>query len=63
MLGHVLGGPTFLARARIEQARGDSADAREYYQQFLRRYDQVVPSLAHLVEEARSGVALMGTAR
>ena len=53
----VLGGPTFLARARIEVARGDSGRAREYYRQFLRRYDQPMASQAHLVEEANAALA------
>jgi hypothetical protein len=59
MLGHALGGATLLARARIEEARADTARAREYYRQFLRRYDQPMPSQAHLVEEARSALARM----
>jgi hypothetical protein len=53
----ILGGLTFLARARIEVGRGDSTRAREYYRQFLRRYDQPMPSQAHLVEEAKTAVA------
>jgi len=53
----VLGGPTFVARARIEVARGDSARAREYYRQFLQRYDQPMASQAHLVEEANAALA------
>jgi hypothetical protein len=56
-LGNALGGPTYLARARLEDARGDTVHAREYYRQFLQRYDQPVPSQAHLVEEARGALA------
>jgi hypothetical protein len=63
MLGHALGGPTLLARARIEQGLGDTARARRYYEHFLRRYDQPMPSQAHLVHEARSALARMGTDR
>jgi TolB-like protein len=48
----VVEGPTFVARARLELARGDSARAREYYRQFLQRYDQPMPSQVHLVREA-----------
>jgi serine/threonine protein kinase len=54
----VLDGPTFLARARIEVARGDSTRAREYYRQFLQRYDQPMASQVHLVREAEA--ALIG---
>jgi tetratricopeptide (TPR) repeat protein len=52
-----LGGPTFLTRARIEVARGDSGRAREYYRQFLRRHDQPMAPQAHLVEEANAALA------
>jgi hypothetical protein len=55
-LNYALGGPTFLARARIEETRADTAHAREYYRQFLRRYDQPMPSQAHRVEEARAAL-------
>jgi TolB-like protein len=51
-----LGGPTFLTRARIEVARGDSGRAREYYRQFLRRHDQPMAPQAHLVEEANAAL-------
>jgi hypothetical protein len=47
--------------ARIEQAQGRIALAREHYRQFLRRYDQPVPSLRPLVEQARSALATMET--
>jgi hypothetical protein len=52
-----LGGPTYLARARLEELQGDAGRAREYYLQFLRRYDQPMPSQQHLLEEARVAVA------
>jgi serine/threonine-protein kinase len=60
MLTHALGGPTLLARARIEQARGETTRAREYYRKFLRRYDRPMRSQVHLVEEARAGLAQVG---
>jgi tetratricopeptide (TPR) repeat protein len=53
----VLGGPTYLARARLEELHGDPGRAREYYLQFLRRYDQPMPAQEHLVEEARAALA------
>jgi hypothetical protein len=43
--------------ARIEQAQGRLALAREHYHQFLRRYDQPVPSLRPLVDEALRALA------
>ncbi|HZN97731.1 MAG TPA: serine/threonine-protein kinase, partial [Gemmatimonadales bacterium] len=48
-----LAGPTYLARARIEERRGNSALALEYYEQFLRRYDSPVAALRPLIDEAR----------
>ena len=51
-LGYALSGPTFLSRARIEHSLADTAASRAYYQQFLRRYDRPMASLAPLVEEA-----------
>ena len=41
---------------------GPVALAREHYHQFLRRYDQPVPSLRPLVEQARSALATIETA-
>jgi serine/threonine protein kinase len=49
--------------ARIEQTQGRVALAREHYQQFLRRYDQPVPNLRPLVEQARSALAKIETAK
>jgi hypothetical protein len=43
--------------ARIDQAQGRVALAREHYHQFLRRYDQPVPNLRPMVEQARSALA------
>jgi hypothetical protein len=50
-------GPAFLMRARIEEEAGTPRLARNYYHQFLRRYDQPMPSQVHLVEEARTALA------
>jgi tetratricopeptide (TPR) repeat protein/tRNA A-37 threonylcarbamoyl transferase component Bud32/TolB-like protein len=50
-------GPAFLMRARIEEGLGNKRQAREYYEQFLRRYDRPMPSQAHLVQEARTALA------
>jgi hypothetical protein len=47
--------------ARIEQAQGRLALAREHYHQFLRRYDQPVPSLRPLVDEALRALATIET--
>jgi tetratricopeptide (TPR) repeat protein len=55
-----LAGPTLLARARIEMARGDSGAAREYYREFLRLFDQPMPSQMHLVEEAKTALLRLG---
>jgi hypothetical protein len=52
-----LAGPTFLARARTEMARGDSGSAQGYYREFLRLFDQPMPSQAHLVKEAKVALA------
>jgi hypothetical protein len=62
-LNDVLAAPTYFTRARIEETLGDTARARRYYRHFLRRYDQPMQSQAHLVEEARSALARMRTAR
>jgi serine/threonine protein kinase/tetratricopeptide (TPR) repeat protein len=48
---------TYLEAARVEAARGNAAGARRYYQEFLYRFDQPVPRLRHLVEEARAALA------
>jgi tetratricopeptide (TPR) repeat protein/TolB-like protein len=46
----------YLESARIEDARGDTAEAREHYRQFLRRYDAPLRSQRHLVEDARQAL-------
>ncbi|MGH7499359.1 MAG: hypothetical protein ACREL3_10965 [Gemmatimonadales bacterium] len=53
----VLDGPAYLARARLAETLGSPSKAREYYEQFLQRYDQPMPSQKHLVEEARAALA------
>ncbi len=47
--------------AKIEQAQGRIALAREHYHQFLRRYDRPVPSLRPLVAQARTALATIET--
>ncbi len=56
-VGSELGPLTYLERARIEDARGRVDLARQYYENFLRRYDLPVPAHRHLVEEARAALA------
>jgi hypothetical protein len=56
-LVYAMGASTYLARARLEEAGGDPHRAREYYRQFLRRYDQPMPSQIHLVDEAKAALA------
>ncbi|MEO6057623.1 MAG: hypothetical protein ABIQ49_12355, partial [Gemmatimonadales bacterium] len=53
----LLKGLAELQRARIEDARGQSAPAQEHYRQFLLRYDAPMPAHRHLVEEARQALA------
>jgi tetratricopeptide (TPR) repeat protein len=50
----VLDGPSCLEMARVEAARGNQELAREYYQAFLRLYDQPLGRMQHLVVEARA---------
>jgi tetratricopeptide (TPR) repeat protein len=50
---------TDLEAARIEAARGNIAQARRLYQEFLFRYDQPVPRLNHLVQEAHDALGRM----
>jgi hypothetical protein len=52
----------YLELARIEEARGAAAEAREHYEQFLRRYDAPMPSEQHLVEDARQALARLSRA-
>ena len=48
---------TYLERARISNARGQANVARQYYEEFLRRYDMPVPRHTHLVNEAKLALA------
>jgi TolB-like protein len=59
-VGHVLAGPTFLARARLEGLRGERQREGEYYRGFLQVYDQPMPSQVHLVKEAEAALARLG---
>jgi len=52
-----LAAPTFLLRARLEEQIGDRTRAIQYYGEFLRLYDQPMPSQGHLVEEAKAALA------
>jgi hypothetical protein len=45
-----------LERGRIEEQRGHSGSARNYYREFLRRYDRPVIGHRALVEEAKTAV-------
>ena len=57
VMGTALIGPTFLIRARLEEAHGSPQLAREYYRQFLHRYDRPMAAQRRLVDEARSALA------
>jgi hypothetical protein len=59
-LGKTLWGPTFLTRAQLEETRGERRRAAEYYQQFVRFYDQPMPSQVHLVNQAKEAWARLG---
>jgi hypothetical protein len=61
LLSSALAGPTYLVRARLEEIHGQPARALAYYQQFLQRYDQPMPSQAHLVQEAKDALARLAT--
>ena len=52
----MLAGLVYLERARAEEALGHREVAREYYDQFLRRYDLPVAAHRHHVEDARLAV-------
>jgi tRNA A-37 threonylcarbamoyl transferase component Bud32 len=51
-----LAAPTYLLGARLEEQAANRKRAAEYYRQFLRRYDQPMPSQAHLVDEAKAAL-------
>ena len=48
---------TYLERARISENRGQTNMARQYYEEFLRRYDMPAPKHRHLVDEAKLALA------
>ena len=56
VVGSSFAGVAYLERARIEQARGKQALAREYYREFLLRYDMPTSRLRHLVVEAQTAL-------
>jgi len=49
----MLTGLADLERGRIEERRGRTGPARNYYREFLRCYDRPVAAHRHLVDEAR----------
>lgn len=55
--GGVFASLAYLERARIEDARGNTSLAQEYYQEFLSRYDLPSSNQRHLVDEARAALA------
>jgi len=52
----MLTGLVDLERGRIEEQRGHEPAARDYYREFLRRYDRPMPNHRQLVEEAKAGM-------
>ena len=54
--GAVFASVAYLERARIEEARGKRALARDYYREFLLRYDMPTAKLRHLVQEAKTAL-------
>jgi serine/threonine-protein kinase len=59
----VVSGLVYLERARIEEGWGRVELARDYYEQFLRRYDMPVEAHRHLVEEASAALARLSGLR
>ncbi len=57
-----LGALIYAERARLAGSLGQTERARQFYQQFLRRYDLPVAAQMHLVVEARAALA-SGAAR
>jgi hypothetical protein len=60
---YAVGAPAYLILARVEEARKEPGLAREYYQRFLRLYDQPMPSQIQLVEEAQAALARLEASR
>ncbi|MCK5489979.1 MAG: hypothetical protein KAI98_08315, partial [Gemmatimonadetes bacterium] len=56
----LLVGHCYLELARVEEVRGRDGLAREYYWQFLKRYDMPVEALQPLVEEAWAAYERVG---
>ncbi|MEP7325878.1 MAG: serine/threonine-protein kinase [Gemmatimonadota bacterium] len=54
--GGVFASIAYLERARIEEARDNTALAREYYEEFLLRYDMPAPKARNLVDEAKAAL-------
>ena len=52
-----LEGLAYLEMARVEAARSNRSQAREYYERFLQRYDRPSPKMRHLVDEAKAALA------
>ncbi len=53
-------GLAYLELARIEEAGGSAPVARDYYEQFLRRYDMPVEAHQEMVEEAKAAYERLG---
>ena len=45
-----------LERGRIEEQSGRAGSARNYYREFLRRYDRPMPGHRKLAEEAKAAL-------
>ena len=45
-----------LERGRIEEQNGRAGSARNYYREFLRRYDRPMPGHRKLAEEAKAAL-------
>jgi hypothetical protein len=56
----VVSGLAYLELARIEEVGGSATFARDYYEQFLRRYDMPVEAHRPMVEEARAAYERLG---
>jgi hypothetical protein len=54
--GVMLSGPTYLERAIVERRMGRSAQAAEYYREFLRRVDRPTPRYQPRLDEVREAL-------
>jgi serine/threonine-protein kinase len=59
----MLTGLVDLERGRIEERRGHAGPARNYYREFLRRYDRPVIGHRQLVEEAKAALVRLASGR